>query len=66
MVLAAFLFMRRMAKVTNVHAGDARLADAAEDGYDSDPVGVRRRSISKDDREATPGARLGERPLQAR
>jgi SulP family sulfate permease len=45
MVLAAFLFMRRMAEVTNVHAVTRELADAAEDGYDSDPAGVRRRSI---------------------
>ena len=47
MVLAAFLFMRRMAEVTNVHAVTRELADAAEDGYESDPAGVRRRSIPK-------------------
>lgn len=47
MVLAAFLFMRRMAEVTNVHAVTRELADAAEDGYDTDPAGVRRRSIPK-------------------
>ena len=44
MVLAAFLFMRRMAEVTNVTAME--LADDDEgDLYDSDPNGVRRRAV---------------------
>jgi SulP family sulfate permease len=47
MVLAAFLFMRRMAEVSNVHAVTRELADAAEDGYDTDPAGVRRRVVPK-------------------
>jgi SulP family sulfate permease len=44
MVLAAFLFMRRMAEVTHVHAVTRELQDG-DDGYDSDPAGVRRRIV---------------------
>jgi SulP family sulfate permease len=44
MVLAAFLFMRRMAEVTNVSAVTRELNDSADD-YLTDPQGVRLRSI---------------------
>ena len=44
MVLAAFLFMKRMAEVTNVSAVTRELAEAP-DGYDTDPNGLRRREI---------------------
>ncbi|HEU4628616.1 MAG TPA: SulP family inorganic anion transporter [Gemmatimonadaceae bacterium] len=46
MVLAAFLFMRRMAEVTNITAVRRELADEpAADPYDSDANAVRRRVI---------------------
>lgn len=44
MVLAAFLFIRRMAMVTSVSAMTQEFEDAA-DPYDTDPNGVRRRVI---------------------
>jgi SulP family sulfate permease len=47
MVLAAFLFMHRMAEVTNVQAVTRELAEPADDGYESDPAGVRRRTVPK-------------------
>jgi len=47
MVLAAFLFMRRMAEVTNVQAVTRELDDPAEDPYLSDPGGVRRRQVPR-------------------
>ena len=46
MVLAAFLFMRRMAEVTNVSAVTRELRDG-EDDYLTDPEGVRLRAIPK-------------------
>jgi sulfate permease, SulP family len=46
MVLAAFLFMRRMADVTNVRAMRQELEDE-DDPYATDPNGVRRRSVPK-------------------
>ena len=46
MVLAAFLFMRRMAEVTNVRFLSREFeGDEAGDAYQSDPNAVRRRSI---------------------
>jgi SulP family sulfate permease len=46
MVLAAFLFIRRMAEVTNVsYVTDS--IDDGEDEYDSDPNSMRRRSVPK-------------------
>jgi len=47
MVLAAFLFMRRMAEVTNVQAVTRELEDPAEDPYLSDPGGVRSREVPR-------------------
>ena len=48
MVLAAFLFMHRMAEVTNVQAVTRELEEPADDdGYESDPAGVRRRAVPK-------------------
>ena len=47
MVLAAFLFMRRMAEVTNVAAVTGELGDAPGDLYETDPNAARRRSIPK-------------------
>jgi SulP family sulfate permease len=47
MVAAAFLFMRRMAAVTNVKVLQLELDDP-EDTYATDPNGVRRRSVPKD------------------
>jgi SulP family sulfate permease len=44
MVLAAFLFMRRMAEVTNVSAVTRELEEEG-DTYDTDPNAVRRRSL---------------------
>lgn len=44
MVLAAFLFIRRMAEVTNVSMVTRELEDGA-DPYDTDPNAVRRRAI---------------------
>jgi SulP family sulfate permease len=44
MVLAAFLFMRRMADVTNVKAMRRELEDE-DDPYATDPNGVRRRAV---------------------
>ncbi|HEY9450755.1 MAG TPA: SulP family inorganic anion transporter [Gemmatimonadaceae bacterium] len=44
MVLAAFLFMRRMAEVTNVTAF-TREIDDARDTYDTDPAAMIRRSL---------------------
>jgi len=45
MVLAAFLFMRRMAEVTNVSIVTRELADGEENDEDDDPNSVRRREI---------------------
>jgi SulP family sulfate permease len=45
MVLAAFLFMRRMAEVTNVSIVTRELADGDENDEDDDPNSVRRREI---------------------
>jgi sulfate permease, SulP family len=45
MVAAAFLFMRRMAEVTNVSAMSAELEDEGADPYDSDPNNVRKRIV---------------------
>ncbi|MEK6768104.1 MAG: sulfate permease [Gemmatimonadota bacterium] len=44
MVLAAFLFMRRMAEVTNVSAVTRELEEEGDD-YDTDPNAVRRRQV---------------------
>jgi SulP family sulfate permease len=44
MVLAAFLFMRRMAEVTNVSAVTRELEEEGDD-YDTDPNAVRRRVV---------------------
>ena len=44
MVASAFLFMRRMAEVTNVSAVTRELRDA-DDIYSTDPNGLRRRAI---------------------
>ena len=44
MVTAAFLFMRRMAEVTNVSAVTMELEDG-DDRYSTDPNSVRRRSV---------------------
>lgn len=48
MVLAAFLFMRRMAEVTQVKAVRLEEEDDAGDFYATDPNGVRRRTIPAD------------------
>ena len=45
MISAAFLFMRRMAEVTNVRAMAVELEDQTADPYDTDPNNVRRRTI---------------------
>jgi SulP family sulfate permease len=45
MVLAAFLFMKRMAEVTNVRALTQEFDDEGVDRYDSDENGVRLREI---------------------
>jgi len=45
MVLAAFLFMKRMAEVTNVSAVTRELAEDAGDLYSTDPNAVRRRHV---------------------
>jgi hypothetical protein len=45
MVLAAFLFMRRMAEVTNVSLVTRELADEPENDEDDDPNSVRRRDV---------------------
>jgi SulP family sulfate permease len=45
MVLAAFLFMRRMADVTNVKAVRQELIEEEFDPYATDPNGVRRRAV---------------------
>jgi SulP family sulfate permease len=45
MVLAAFLFMRRMAEVTNVSIVTRELADGGDNEDDDDPNSVRRRAI---------------------
>ena len=47
MVLAAFLFMHRMAEVANVQAVTRELAEPVDDAYESDPAGVRRRAVPK-------------------
>ena len=47
MVAAAFLFMRRMAEVTNVSAVTRELEDDG-DRYETDPNGVRRRAVPRD------------------
>ena len=47
MVLAAFLFMRRMAEVTNVSSVTRELADGMEGDDEDDPNSVRRRDIPK-------------------
>jgi SulP family sulfate permease len=44
MVLAAFLFMRRMAEVTNVNVISREFGDG-EDDYETDPNSVRRRAV---------------------
>ncbi|MBI1723106.1 MAG: sulfate permease [Gemmatimonadetes bacterium] len=44
MVLAAFLFMRRMAEVSNVSAVTRELEEEGDD-YDTDPNAVRRRQV---------------------
>jgi SulP family sulfate permease len=48
MVLAAFLFMRRMSEVTNVKLRLELEDDDDDDVYDTDPNSVRRRVIPKD------------------
>ncbi|MGH9889608.1 MAG: SulP family inorganic anion transporter, partial [bacterium] len=45
MIAAAFLFMRRMAEVTNVRTMSIELDDEEADPYDTDPNNVRRRAI---------------------
>jgi SulP family sulfate permease len=45
MVLAAFLFMKRMAEVTNVRALKQEFEDEGVDRYDSDENGMRLRNI---------------------
>jgi sulfate permease, SulP family len=45
MVLAAFLFVRRMAEVTNVHAVTREFRESPEDRYVSDPNAAHRREI---------------------
>jgi SulP family sulfate permease len=45
MVLAAFLFMRRMAEVTNVSIVTRELADGGDNDEENDPNSVRRREI---------------------
>jgi sulfate permease, SulP family len=45
MVLAAFLFMKRMAEVTNVRALKQEFDDEGVDSYDSDENGMRLREI---------------------
>lgn len=45
MVLAAFLFMRRMAEVTNVSIVTRELADGADNEEENDPNSIRRREI---------------------
>lgn len=45
MVLAAFLFMRRMAEVTNVQAVTRELAEPGDDPYLTDENGIARRLI---------------------
>ena len=47
MVLAAFLFMRRMAEVTNVSIVTRELADGMEGDDEDDPNSVRRRVIPR-------------------
>jgi SulP family sulfate permease len=47
MVLAAFLFMRRMAEVTNVSSVTRELADGMEGDDEDDPNSVRRRLIPR-------------------
>lgn len=45
MVLAAFLFMRRMAEVTDIHAITRELGEPESDPYLTDPNAVRRRAV---------------------
>ncbi len=45
MVLAAFLFMRRMAEVTDIHAITRELSEPESDPYVTDPNAVRRRAV---------------------
>jgi SulP family sulfate permease len=45
MVLAAFLFMKRMAEVTNVKLVNQELAEASEEDEESDPNATSRREI---------------------
>lgn len=45
MVLAAFLFMHRMAEVTNVQAVTREFEEGEEDRFSTDANGVRRRSV---------------------
>jgi SulP family sulfate permease len=47
MVLAAFLFMKRMAEVTNVRAVTREFEEDEGDLYDTDPNGIRHRNIPK-------------------
>src|SRR5690606_29291908 len=51
MVLAAFLFMKRMSEVSNVTVLSREFSDQADsdaDPYDADPNAVRRRSIPRE------------------
>jgi SulP family sulfate permease len=48
MVLAAFLFIRRMAEVTNISAVTSELEDDADDFIDVDPNSVRHRRVPND------------------
>ncbi len=45
MVLAAFLFMKRMAEVTNISAVTRELQEEEGDVYDTDPNAARRRAV---------------------
>ena len=45
MVLAAFLFMKRMAEVTNVSIVTRELADGSDNDEEDDPNSVRRRAV---------------------
>ena len=47
MVLAAFLFMRRMAEVTNVSIVTRELADGMEGDEEDDPNSVRKRAVPR-------------------
>ena len=47
MIASAFLFIRRMAEVTNVRAVSSEMEDPEADPYDTDPNNVRRRTIPR-------------------